>query len=157
MFRKIVIVLLALAVVPLVVPSQAFASHRTKSASYNGWNRTGWSHYGWNRNGYYNGWSLNGRNYNGYNGSLHCVTLTGWQPVSQFVLATNGVFIQAAQVHPVRQVQCFPVHSVHPVGARNVVVIRQDRHFRNFNGKFKRKVIVVHRRAHDYDDDYDDD
>ncbi|MGQ0550125.1 MAG: hypothetical protein ACT4PY_10720 [Armatimonadota bacterium] len=131
MFRKIVLALLVLAIVPLVVPYYASASHRTRFRNHNGWNHNGWNH----------------------NGSLHCVTVTSWQPVSQFVLSTNGVFVQVVQVQPVKQIQCFPVQTVQPVVLRKVVVIKQNGHFK----KFKRKVIVVHRRVHDDDDDDDDD
>ncbi len=85
--------------------------------------------------------------------SLYCVTVTSWQPVSHFVLSTNGVFVQVIQVQPVKQVQCFPVQIVQPVIIKRVV-IKQNGHLK----KFKRvKVIVVHRRAHHDDDDDDDD
>ncbi|MGH2376022.1 MAG: hypothetical protein ACRDIC_21450 [bacterium] len=121
MVRKVMLALLLLAIVPLVVPAHASASHRVTFPNHNG--------------------------------SFHCVTVTSWQPVSHFVLATNGVFVQVVQVQPVKQIQCFPIQTVQPVLIRKVVIIKQNGHFK----KFKRKVIVVHRHVHHDDDDDDDD
>lgn len=108
MVRKVILVLLVLAIAPLVVPSRASASHDVPFPTQTV--------------------------------SFQCVTVTRWQPVSQFVLSTNGVFVQVVKVEPVQQVQCFPSQIVQPVVIKKVIIKQ------NGNGhsrKFRRAKFIV--------------